>query len=116
MTEGRPLHGDGMENLQDYVNERMTYASDSDEYAEANRTLEQELADLQALRSERGQAHARPNLDALIDEAQLRVERMQLRQGAERAVGSGSQVDFEQVPPQDEARRNMSKRLDDNPR
>jgi hypothetical protein len=116
MSEGRRLHGEGMDNLEDYVNERLTYASDSDEYAEANRTLEQELADLQALNAERGQPQARPNIDALIDEAQLRVDRMQLRQGAERAVGSGSQVDFDQLPPQDEARQNVINRLDENAR
>lgn len=114
MTEGRPLRGDGVENLQDYVNERLTYASDSDEYAEANRTLEQELADLEGLRSERGQTHARPDIDALIDEAQLRVEGMELRQGAEREVGSGSQVDFNQLPPQDEARTNITNRINEN--
>lgn len=116
MSEGRRLHGDGVENLQDYVAERLNYASNTDELAEDNRTLEQELADLEALQRERGQADARPNIDALIDEAQLRVERMKLRQGAEREVGSGSQVDFEQLPPQDEARQRITNRLDDNTR
>ena len=116
MSEGRPLRGEGLDNLGDYVNERMTYASDSDEYAEANRTLEQELTDLQALHDERGRSDSRPNIDALIDEAQLRVNRMQLRQGAERAVGDGSQVDFDQLPPQDEARQNVTNRIDENAR
>ena len=116
MSEGRPLHGDGVENLQDYVNERLTYASDSDEYAEANRTLEQELADLKALHAERGRTDARTDIDALINESQLRVDRMQLRQGAQREVGSGSQVDFDQLPPQDEARANITNRIDENTR
>lgn len=115
MSEGRPLHGDGMENLQDYVNERLTYASDSDEYAEANRTLEQELVDLENLRAEQGRPDSRTDIDALINEAQLRVERMQLRQGAERSAG-GSQVDFDQLPPQDEARQNVINRMDGNTR
>jgi len=114
MTEGRPLHGDGMDNLQDYVNERLTYASDSDEYAEANRTLEQELADLEALRNQRGGTDAHPDMDRLITEAELRVERMRLRQGAQREVGSGTPVDFDQLPPEGEARQRITNRMNEN--
>lgn len=113
MTEGRPLRGDGIENLQDYVEERMTYASDSDEYAEANRTLEQELADLQTLNQERGQPQARPNIDALIDEAQLRVDRMRQRSVGQLETGSGTQVDPDQLPPDAAARQSVVDRLSD---
>jgi hypothetical protein len=117
MTEGRPLHGEGAENIQDYVNERLNYASSNDDLAAANRTLEQELADLEALRGEQGRHDARTNIDALIKEAELRVERMQFRPGSEQLeVGSGSQVDFDQLPPDAEARQNVSNRLDDNAR
>lgn len=116
MTEGRPMRGDGLDNLGDYVNERLTHASDSDEYAAANRTLEQELADLEALRSERGRADARTDIDALIKEAELRVERMEFRQGAQLEVGSNSQVDTDQLPPDAEARQNVTRRMDGNTR
>lgn len=109
MAEGRPLRGDGIENLQDYVEERMTYASDSDEYAAAERTLEQELADLQALNQERGKPDARPNIDALIDEAQLRVGRMDGAGTFE--ASSGVQADPDLLPPESEARQNEVARL-----
>lgn len=111
MTEGRPLRGDGIENLQDYVEERLTYASDSNEFADANRTLEQELADLQTLQQERGQTQARPNIDALIDEAQLRVDRMQQRSAGQLETGSGIQADPDQLPPEGEARQNVVGRI-----
>ena len=105
MAEGRRLRGEGLENLEDYIEERATYASDSDELAEANRTLEQELADLQNLHQERSQANARPNVDALINEAQLRVDRMRQGQGAGAlATDAGSTVDFDKLPPDAEAR------------
>lgn len=109
MAEGRPLRGDGIENLQDYVEERMTYASDSDEFAEAERTLEQELADLQALNQERGKPDARPDIDALIDEAQLRVGRMGGAGTFE--ASSNVQADPDQLPPESEARQNEVARL-----
>lgn len=109
MTEGRRLHGDGVENLQDYVEERLTYGTDSDEFADANRTLEQELADLQALQQERGRSDARPNIDALMKEAQLRVDRMSTRPDAnDLEATSGSQVDFDKLPPDAEARSRVN--------
>ncbi len=112
MAEGRRLHGDGMENLQDYVEERLTYGTDSDEFAEANRTLEQELADLQALQQERGQSSPRPDIEALIQEAQLRVDRMSTRPDADNLdATSGSQVDVEKLPPDAEARARITRTL-----
>lgn len=113
MTEGRPLHGDGMENLQDYVQERLTYASDSDEYAEANQRLQQQLADLEALQQERGRPEARPDIDALINEAQLNVDRLR-GNAAGIETGSGSQVDFDKLPPDAAARDSLTDRLNNN--
>lgn len=115
MTEGRPIRGDGMDNLQDYVEERLTYGTDSDEFAEANRTLQQELADLQTLQQERGQQNARPNIDALIQEAQLRVDRMSMQpdRGNLEAT-SGSVVDIDKLPPDAEARSNVARKLGGN--
>lgn len=110
MAEGRPLRGEGIENLQDYVEERLTYASDSDEYAAADRTLEQELADLQALHQERGRQDARPNLDALIDEAQLRVDQLRGDAGSFEA-STGGQADPDLLPPDSEARQNEVARM-----
>jgi len=115
MTEGRPIRGDGMDNLQDYVEERLTSGTDSDEFAEANRTLQQELADLQTLQQERGQATARPDIDALIQEAQLRVDRMSMRPDqANLEATSGSVVDIDKLPPDAEARSNVARRLGGN--
>lgn len=113
MAEGRPLRGDGIENMQDYVEERLTYGTDSDEFAEANRTLEQQLADLQTLQQERGQSHARPNIDALIDEAQLSVDRMQQRSAGQLEAGSGTQANPDVLPPEAEARQNVVGRMTD---
>ncbi len=112
MTEGRPIRGDGMDNLQDYVEERLTYGTDSDEFAAANWTLEQELADLQTLQQERGQAHARPDIEALIQEAQLRVDRMSMRPDRDdMQATSGSVVDIDKLPPEAEARSRVARRL-----
>jgi len=116
MTDGRPLRGEGADNLQDYVNERLNYASSNDELAAANRTLEQELADLDSLRAERGRADARENVDALIKEAELRVQGIEFRQGSQIEVGSNTQVDPDQLPPDAEARQNITNRMDGSPR
>jgi len=116
MTDGRPLRGEGVDNMQDYVNERLNYASSNDELAEANRTLEQEIADLDSLRAERSRADARENIEALIKEAELRVQRMEFRQGSQLEVGSSTQVDPEQLPPDAEARQNVTRRMDGNTR
>lgn len=113
MAEGRPLHGDGMENLQDYVEERLTYGSDSDEYADANRELQRQMADLKALQQEREGSAARPNIDALIEEAQLDLQRARLS-GTERAVGGGDMPSDPRVlPPQNEARNRINSDLND---
>jgi hypothetical protein len=111
MAEGRRLHGDGAENLQDYVEERATYGTDSDEFAEANERLQQELADLQSAGQEQAQPQAQPNTEALIDEAQLPADQMDLRQGSDREAGAGSQVDFDKLPPDAEARSRVTKGL-----
>jgi hypothetical protein len=104
MAEGRRLRGEGLENLEDYVQERATYASDSDELAEQNRTLEQELADLQQLHLERSQPNARTDVDALIDAAQTRVDRMRNQQGGTLETEAGTATDFEKLPPDAAAR------------
>lgn len=109
MAKGRPIHGEGLENLQDYVAETATYASDTNELAEENRTLEQELADLQALHQERTLPSARPNVDALIQEAQLRVDRLNTRPSAETLESdSGSGADYTKMPPDAEARSRVA--------
>jgi hypothetical protein len=54
-AEGRRIRGEGLAHEQDYIEERMTYAGDTDEYAEAARRLEQEAADLERLNRQRGQ-------------------------------------------------------------
>jgi hypothetical protein len=111
MTEGRPIHGkDFEENMEDYIQERMTDASDSDEYAELDRTLEQELADLKALQAERSRPDARPNIDALIAEAQSRVDRVRQGSGQFQATG-GVKADPEQMPPEAEARSRTTDRI-----
>lgn len=112
MTEGRPIKGDGLDNLQDYVAERLEYGTDSNEFAAANRTLEQELADLQTLQQERGQAQARPDIEALINEAQLRVDHMSVRPDASQVEsGTASTVDFDKLPPEAEARSAVTRNL-----
>ncbi len=111
MTEGRPIHGkDFEENMEDYFKERIEYASDSDEYADLDHTLEQELADLKALQEERSRSDARHNIDALIEERQSRIDRLRQRGGQLEAT-SGSQVDLEQMPPEAEARAQAIDRL-----
>lgn len=109
MAEGRRLHGDGVENWQDYIEERTTYSSDSDEFAEANQQLQRDLADLQAGQQGQAQSQPQPNTEALIDEARLPADQMQLRQGGEREAGAGSQVDFDKLPPDAEARSQVTK-------
>ncbi len=113
MTEGRPIHGkDFEENMEDYVKERLTHASDSDEYADATRTLEQEMADLEALQAERLHPDARPNIDALIEEGQARIDRLRQGSGQYQATG-GVQADPDQMPPETEARSRATDRVRD---
>jgi|GEM_PF-5665632 len=109
MAEGRPIHGDGIDNLQDYVEERLTYGTDSDEFAAANRTLEQAQADLATLQQEHGRSDARPDVDALINEAQLEVDRMQ--QPSQQVLGGAVQSDSDRLPPEAEARSAVTKRM-----
>ena len=109
MTERRPIQGEGMENLENYVESTLTNASDSDELAADNRTLEQHLADLQALHLERSQPTARPDIDALIEQAQLQVDRMSTRPSAgalESDTSSGA--DYTKLPPDAEARSRVA--------
>jgi len=54
-AQGRRIRGEGLEHEQDYIEERMTYAGNTDEYAEAADRLAQEAADLERLNRERGQ-------------------------------------------------------------
>jgi len=108
MTERGPIRGDGVDNLQNYVENRLVEGTSAEALAEGNRSLQQEMADLQALQQERGQPNARPDIDALIQEAQLRVDRMSVRPDPSKLEsGSGSAVDFDKLPPSDEARRRV---------
>ncbi len=101
--ESRGMRGDGLEHEQDYIQERLENASQSDEYAEAARRLEDESRDLQAMMDGRDSGGGEPNVEALENDAQLPVDRMQLRQGG--AIGaSDSPVDLNQQPPEAEAR------------
>jgi hypothetical protein len=54
-AQGRRIRGEGLEHEQDYIEERMTYAGNTDEFAEAAKRLEQEAADLERLNRQRGQ-------------------------------------------------------------
>ena len=54
-AQGRRIQGEGLAHEQDYVEERMTYAGNTDEYAEAARRLAQDAADLERLNRQRGQ-------------------------------------------------------------
>ncbi len=111
MTEGRPIHGkDVEENLEDYVKERMEYASDSDEYAKIDHELKQELADLEALQAERAGDDPRHNIEAVIEETEARIDRLRKSMGQLEAT-SGSQVDLEQTPPEAEARAQVTDRI-----
>ena len=108
--ESRGMRGEGLEHEQDYIQERLVNASQTDEYAEAARTLEDERRELDALMARRGATDAEPNLEALINDAQLRVDRMQLRQGGE--IGAAdSPVDLNQQPPEAEARARTSSQM-----
>ena len=111
MTEGRPLHGDDfVENMQDYFKERVTYGTDSDEYAEMNRVLEQELADLQALHEERSRPDARSNIEDLIREKQARID--QLRASDEQPEArAGIQSNPQAMNPTDEAQSQVDRDL-----
>lgn len=117
MTEGRRLHGDdSIENLQDYVEERMTYASDSDEYADMNRLLERDEAELERDETalERGRSGTAPSsgsmdVDALEAEANLDVGMDRARGSAPIEAQGDGQVDYDRLAPQDEARARMTR-------
>jgi hypothetical protein len=54
-AQGRRIQGEGLAHEQDYIEERMTYAGNTDEYAEAAKRLEQDAADLERLNRQHGQ-------------------------------------------------------------
>jgi len=112
MAEGRRIHGDGVENVQNYIEERLEEGTSTEQLAQGSRTLEHEMADLQALQHERGQPNPRPDIDALIQEAQLRVDRMSLRPDASQLEATaGSSIDFDKLPPANEARSQVVREL-----
>lgn len=109
MAEGRRLHGDGMENIEDYIEERATYGTDTNEIAEENRVLEQELHDLQNLEQQRGTTTQQPNIDALTEEAQLPSNQLDLRSGTPNIDPTASVNNgIEQMTPQQEARQSIT--------
>ncbi len=112
MTEGRPVEGETFgENMQDYIRERATYGTDTNELDDAVRRLEQERAELEKLQAERSGSDARPYIDNLIAESQGRIGRMQF--GDEEAEDpSGVQANPRLMTPEAEARRRATKRLD----
>lgn len=108
MAEGRRLHGDGVENLQDYVEERITYGTDSDEFAEANQQLEQQSADLNRGQQVGANQQRGPDVGALEDEAQLDTDRMRPHGDAQLESSAGSTFNPEAMPPEAEARNRVS--------
>lgn len=112
MSGGPYREDDAVDNWGEYIEERLTTGTQADRLEEQSRTLEQEMAELEALRQERSGPQPRADIDALIEQAELRIERMKLRQGAERAVTPGSQVDLEQTPPEAEARAQVTSQID----
>jgi hypothetical protein len=112
MSGGQYREDDAVDNWGEYIEERLTTGTQADRLEEQSRTLEQEMAELEALRQERSGPQPRADIDALIEQAELRIERMKLRQGAERAVTPGSQVDLEQTPPEAEARAQVTDQID----
>ena len=115
MAEGRPLHGKSVtENVQDYVEERLEYSSDSNEIADADRALKQELADLQNVGGSRGATMQQPDVDALNTEAQLPASGMELAHGASQIEATGDgQVNYDHLAPQDEARARVARSTTD---
>ncbi len=110
---GGPYREDkAVDNWGKYIEERLTTGTQADQLEDQTRALEQATADLEALRQERSGPQPRADIDALIEQAELRIERMKLRQGAERAATPGSQVDLDQTPPEAEARANVTAQID----
>lgn len=94
--EGRRLRGEGIENIQDYIEERMTEAGDVDEIAESNEQLEEELRDLRGLEQQ-------PSSDVLETTANSSVGSAESPNEAATAASVGP-VDPEQLPPVSAAR------------
>jgi hypothetical protein len=113
MTGGPYREQDATENWQEYIEDRLTTGTQADRLEEQTRTLDQEMADLEALQQERAGAGPRADIDALIEQAQLRIERMRLRQGAEQAAMPATEIDVSQTPPEAEARANVTRQIGD---
>ena len=107
--ESREIRGEGVDHEQDWIQERLVDASHTDEYAEAAETLKDQARDLQSLTAQGAPSGGEPNLDVLSADAQLPVDRMQLRQGGE-AGASDSPIDLNQQPPEAEARARSTAR------
>lgn len=107
MAEGRRIKGeDFVENMQDYVEERMTEGTDVDELSADARALRQQAADLQHLQQGGATTPTSPDQDALAKEAQIPSGRMDVRPDPA-DLSIDATVDPRQQPPQAEARERM---------
>lgn len=53
-ADGRRIKGEGLEHEQDYIEERLTYSSSTNEYAEAAEQLKRDSEEIDRLTRERG--------------------------------------------------------------
>ena len=102
--EGRPIRGEGIDHEQDYIQERLEQASDTDEYAEAAERLEDQLEDLRSPSGQGTGGASGAGTEALQRHAVTPTERGELRRGASGEADTPLQVDLNQQPPEAEAR------------
>lgn len=108
--EGRPIRGDGIDHEQDYIQERLEQASDTDEYAEAAEVLEDHLQDLRSGSAQAGSA-GDASTEALQRQVVTPTDRDELRREASREADTLSQIDLNQQPPEAEARTRTASSL-----
>jgi hypothetical protein len=104
--ESRRIPGRGIEHEQNYIEERMIDASNTDELAAQNEQLKDELRDLQGLTASRQSAEA--SEDALTTAADRPLDDGEMASEAATAASVGP-VDVEQLPPSAEARARIQK-------
>ncbi len=111
--DSRSVPGEGITHEQNWVEERLTEATNTDEFAAAADRLEQEVRDLQAPATGGGAGGAVSATGPSDIQNQSRGDRMSVRTDAHLDPGRGGQIDPDQAPPEAEARATVNAHLAD---
>jgi len=112
--ESRRIPGDGIEHEQNWIEERLIDASNTDELAEASERLEEAVQDMHAAGT--GGVQQPVAGGAAVQSNQVGGDRMATQGGDQLDPARASSLDPEQLPPENEARARITSHLADGAR